>query len=356
MNGHVFKIGSTATDFGGDFEGDIGWVRIYQGSISGNELADLTAGKHTHKKQPLFKWDSEEPTTHDQPPRISNRVVSHVCGDTDGLAWAVQKDGRIVLHIPAGKKSRDIQIAVLSSKNTCKKLLRELSNTGNQQVTDLTTKLSGNARRWPETIHLRGRQGADINGYALDTIPIPFSNPWNTWMRTSALDFFPDGRAVVTTHGGDVYIVSGIDNSLSNVQWNRYAAGLFEPFGVKVVDEKIYVTCRDGIKRLHDYNGDGEADFIESFWNDDDVSCVFHGYNFNLQTDDEGNFYLAKAGQHTNHHRPGAIIKVPPQGGEAEVVAWGIRTPNGMGRLADGRFTVSDNQGPWMPAGKISVY
>lgn len=48
-------------------------------------------------------------------------------------------------------------------------------------------------------------------------------------------------------------------------------------------------------------------------------------------------------------------MKVPPQGGEAEVVAWGVRTPNGMGRLADGRFTVSDNQGPWMPAGKISA-
>jgi len=355
VNGHVFKIGSTATNFGGDFDGDIGWVQIYKGSISDNELADLTAGKHTHKKQLFFEWDSEEPTKHDQPPRISNRVVSRVCGDTDGLAWEVQKDGRLVLHIPAGTKSRDIRISTISSKNTCKKLIGELSNTGDQQVTDLTAKLSGNARRWPETIHLRGRQGADINGYALDTIPIPFSNPWNAWMRTSALDFFPDGRAVVTTHGGDVYIVSGIDKSLSDVRWNRFAAGLFEPFGVKVVDEKIYVTCRDGIKRLHDYNNDGEADFIESFWNDDDVSCVFHGYNFDLQTDDEGNFYLAKAGQHTNHHRPGTVMKVPPQGGEAEVIAWGIRTPNGMGRLADGRFTVSDNQGPWIPAGKISA-
>ena len=211
------------------------------------------------------------------------------------------------MHIPAEKKAGISNCCAFAKIR--EKLLRNFQN-GQSTGDEPTTKLSGNARRWPETIHLRGRQGADINGYALDTIPIPFSNPWNTWMRTSALDFFPDGRAVVTTHGGDVYIVSGIDNSLSNVQWNRYAAGLFEPFGVKVVDEKIYVTCRDGIKRLHDYNSDGEADFIESFWNDDDVSCVFHGYNFSLQTDDEGNFYLAKAGQHTNHHRPGSIMKV----------------------------------------------
>ena len=244
---------------------------------------------------------------------------------------------------------------MISARDTCDELLKKVNKPVNQCLTSLTTKLSGNSRRWPETIQVRGRQGADINGYALDTIPIPFNNPWNAWMRTSALDFFPDGRAVVTTHGGDVYIVSGIDYTLSTIQWNRFAAGLFEPFGVKVVDGKIYVTCRDGIKRLHDYNSNGEADFIESFWNDDDVSCVFHGYNFNLQVDDEGNFYLAKAGQHTNHHRPGTIMKVPPQGGKAKVVAWGIRTPNGMGRLADGRFTVSDNQGPWMPAGKISA-
>ena len=298
--------------------------RIYQGSISGKELADLAAGKHTHKKQPSLN-DSEEPTKHDQPPRISNRVVSHVWATL--MVWRCKRRTNCAAH-PCREEKQGYSNCCAFVKEYVQKIAPRTFKHGQSTGDNLTTKLSGNARRWPETIHLRGRQGADINGYALDTIPIPFSNPWNTWMRTSALDFFPDGRAVVTTHGGDVYIVSGIDNSLSNVQWNRYAAGLFEPFGVKVVDEKIYVTCRDGIKRLHDYNSDGEADFIESFWNDDDVSCVFHGYNFSLQTDDEGNFYLAKAGQHTNHHRPGAIMKVPPQGGEAQVVAWGIRTPN----------------------------
>ena len=90
---------------------------------------------------------------------------------------------------------------------------------------------------------------------------------------------------------------------------------------------------RDIVKIVHDKNGDGEADFIEAFWNDDDVSSVFHAYNFNLQTDENGNFYLAKAGQHTDHHRPGSIMKIPPEGGKADVVAWGVRTPNGMGRL-----------------------
>jgi hypothetical protein len=82
---------------------------------------------------------------------------------------------------------------------------------------------------------------------------------------------------------------------------------------------------------------------------------MFHAYNFDLQTDSAGNFYFAKAGQYTQHHRPGTIMRIPPEGGRADVVAWGLRTPNGMGKLNDDRFTVSDNQGPWMPAGKISL-
>ena len=127
VNGHVFKIGSTATDFGGDFEGDIGWVRIYQGIISGKELPGLAAGKHPHLKQPFFEWNSAESTEPDQPPETSNRVVALARGDTDGLLWEVHEDGRLVLKIPAGKKSRDVQIAVLSSKNTGERLLREIN-------------------------------------------------------------------------------------------------------------------------------------------------------------------------------------------------------------------------------------
>ena len=43
---------------------------------------------------------------------------------------------------------------------------------------------------------------------------------------------------VVCTHGGDVWIVSGIDAGLAKLQWRRFAAGLYEPFGLQVVDNK----------------------------------------------------------------------------------------------------------------------
>ena len=212
----------------------------------------------------------------------------------------------------------------------------------------------GGPSRWPEVLVTRGELG-DERPYALDTLTLPESNPWNAWLRTSALDFFPDGRAVVSTYGGDVWIVDGIDGELAELRWRRFAAGLFEPMGVRVVDGEIYVTCRDRITRLHDLNGDGEADFYESFFADPDVSPNFHAFNFDLQTDAAGNFYYAKSGQYTDFALPGAILKVAPDGGSYEVHCTGLRTPNGMGMSPDGRPLVSDNQGNWIPASKVSL-
>jgi len=84
-------------------------------------------------------------------------------------------------------------------------------------------------------------------------------------MRLTALDFFSDGRCAVCTMNGDVWIVSNIDANLERVTWKRFATGLYEPLGLRIVDDTIYVLGRDQITRLHDLNGDGEADFYEDF-------------------------------------------------------------------------------------------
>ena len=354
--GHVLKIGATATDFGGDFDGQIAWASILKGEQSEAELLQLSQSAKS-PDEPIWSWkDGDESPPAAQETEVAEAMFAMVgvAGDTTGLKWNVSLEDRFVLTIPASSETRVIQV-VRSSQPLSALSDFQKTATGAQELTDPESMTRGGETRWPQILETTGNLGESDNGYALDTISVPFTNPWNAWMRTSALDFFADGRCVVTTHGGDVYIVSGIDDKLESVRWKRFCAGLFEPFGVRVVDEQIYVTCRDGIKRLHDYDGNGEADFVEAFWIDEDVSCMFHAYNFDLQTDSKGNFYFAKAGQYTHHHRPGTIMRVPPEGGRADVVAWGIRTPNGMGKLSDDRFTVSDNQGPWMPAGKISL-
>lgn len=289
--------------------------------------------------------------------QLGSFTASAITGDVNGMSWNVDSQQRLVLTIPKDEKARLVEIICFAGSGTndlesLKALLKQdksVATVDPQRLTD------GGPANWPTVLETVGYPGLEQGAYVLDTISIPVSTPWNTWFRTSALDFFPDGRMVVSTHGGDIWIVSGIDSDLMNLKWKRFAGGLYEPFGVKVVDNTIYVTCKDRLTRLHDLNQDGEADFYESFSADTDVSRFFHSFNFDLHTDSEGNFYYAKCGQYTSYALPGAVIKVSPDGKQRDVYCTGFRTPNGMGMLPDNRMTVSDNQGNWIPASKISL-
>lgn len=293
---------------------------------------------------------------------IGRFLAAAAWGDTGGLEWTIDEQDRLTVAIPADTEKRVFQLIrnagggegeLLSFANFLRS--RKL---GREAPVSPSTRLTGSERRWKETLHTSGLLGSESEAYTLDKLDLPpdhEGNPYNAWFRTSALAFFPDGRMVVSTHGGDIWIVSGVDHDLEDLEWNRFAAGLYEPFGLQVIDDTIYVTCKDRLTRLHDLNGDGEADFYESFSADDDVSTFFHAFNFDLQRDSEGNLYYAKSGQYTSYKEPGSVIKVSPDGKTREIYCTGFRTPNGMGMMPDGRPTVSDNQGSWMPASKISL-
>lgn len=289
-------------------------------------------------------------------------VAAMVWGDKTGLRWRWDEDKNLVLEIPAGEEERLFQVIRYAGTGEADlfafaNFVRS-RNLKRQTPRDPASLLAGGNQRWPEVLQSTGELGDSQQAYTMDTLGLPpgeEGNPYNVWFRTTALAFFPDGRMVVTTHGGDVWIVEGVDADLKNMRWKRYAAGLYEPFGVLVVDGLIYVTGKDRLTRLHDLNDDGEADFYESFSADDDVSTFFHAFNFDLQRDQAGNLYYAKSGQFTDYREPGSIIKVSPDGKTREIYCTGFRTPNGMGMMPDGRPTVSDNQGTWMPASKINL-
>ena len=105
--------------------------------------------------------------------------------------------------------------------------------------------------------------------YVVDTIEPPFDNPWNALLFFGDHDFFPDGTAMLCTMQGDVWRVEGIDEALDHVRWRRFASGLHQALGLVVAEGQVHVLGRDQITRLHDLNGDGEADFYE---------CVSNAY------------------------------------------------------------------------------
>src|SRR4029077_1021577 len=123
-----------------------------------------------------------------------------------------------------------------------------------------------------------GKLGAGDGAYVVYEITLPEPNPFKTWWRPGGHDFFANGDAALVNLSGDVWIVSGLDASLAKVKWKRFATGLFQPLGCKIVDGKVYVTGRDQITRLHDLNGDGEADFYENFNNDCVVTDNYHEF------------------------------------------------------------------------------
>src|SRR5688572_13287020 len=214
----------------------------------------------------------------------------------------------------------------------------------------------GGPALWPESITTRGRLGFG-GPYVVDTLTAPEKNPWQSWLRFVAMDFFSDGRAALSTWNGDVWIVSGIDDKLQNLEWKRYAAGLFEPLGLRIVNDQLFVSCRDQITRLHDLNGDGEADYYESFFNQNPIGASYHAFGFELQTDRAGNFYYVRCGQRVDPELPlsGGMVRVAKDGSKAELIAHGLRAANGMSIGPDDEITCADNQGNWVPTSRIDL-
>jgi hypothetical protein len=217
-------------------------------------------------------------------------------------------------------------------------------------------------RRWGEPIVTSGQRGSDDGPFAVDTVAIPFENRFGSRMRTAAFDFFSDGRAAVSTWNGDVWVLSGLDDTLDKVQWRRFATGLFDPLGLRIVDDVVHVLGRDGITRLQDENGDGEADDYQCFNHDVFITPAFHEFAFDLQTDLDGNFYFSK-GAPVNpggrgfmkivpHH--GTILRVARDGSSIETIATGLRAPNGIAVSKTGVITSGDNEGTFMPRCRLN--
>ena len=273
----------------------------------------------------------------------------------------VLPSGRVLLRLPGSNSAMHVKLCLWSGPKTeftaALTALHKIAEAPN-----LAANTKGGKAIWNQTVSLKGERGADNAAYVKDSIPVPFNNPYKSWMRLGGFDFFSDSRAAVCTWSGDVWIVSGIDADLQKITWKRYAAGLFQALGLRIVDDKVYVLGRDQITRLHDLNGDGEADFYECFNNDVMITQNFHEFIFDLQTDPQGNFYFVRGGpvrpggrgwdKVVPHH--GCLFKVSKDGSKLEVVARGFRAPNGMGVGPNGEITCGDNEGTWTPTCPIN--
>jgi cytochrome c len=140
----------------------------------------------------------------------------------------------------------------------------------------------------------------------------------------------------------------------------QFAKGLAEPLGIKVVNGEIYVLQFHELTKLVDTNKDGLADEFRSVCNSWPATSNFHEFAFGLVYRD-GFFYanLAVAinpgGENTvpQATERGSTIRIDPKTGTHEIVASGLRTPNGIGLLSDNSIWITDNQGDWLPSSTL---
>ncbi|MCM8538087.1 MAG: DUF1080 domain-containing protein [Lentisphaeraceae bacterium] len=267
-----------------------------------------------------------------------------------------ESQDRVFIQIPAGDSP--LAFKVISTEGDKPQILK----TSIQEIEDLSKLIKLGKAQYPQKIKSIGHISKNNAPYAVDNIPVPFKNPWLASMRLGAFDFFKDGEtAAMSTWNGDVWLIKNITHDLKTVTWKRICAGLYEPLGLKIVNEVIYVNCRDMVARLHDLNNDEEIDYIENFNNEVMTTANHHEYSFDLKTDKKGNFYFAKAApvdkggrgfQKVTPHN-GTVLKLSKDGSKLEVYSTGMRASNGIGVSPDGQLTAGDNEGTWVPHCKL---
>ena len=368
------RIGYTASNFPdkSGFEGELSDVRFYQRLVDPSEIA-----RKVETESLVARWQPSEARGdlakdvagggHDGS-RLRLTAVAGggggswlgdqlVIGRRGGPAecrWERYGDGGLRLRIPAGPPTR-LTIA-MTSADAASGRERFASLPAAEDLVPLTR---GGPARWGETLRTQASiLGDDKGPFVVETITTPQENPYKAWIRLGGFDFFKDGkRAAVCTWNGDVWTVDGVGGDLKEFAWRRIASGMFQPLGLKIVDEVIYVLGRDQITRLHDLNGDGQVDFYENFNNDAQATEHFHEFAMDLQADADGNFYYAKGGRHAKDcvvPQHGSILKVDKDGQRTERVAYGFRAPNGLCVNPDGSFLTSDQEGHWTPANRIN--
>ena len=191
----------------------------------------------------------------------------------------------------------------------------------------------------------------------MDDIALPLDNPWRRNVRLGDIQFLKDGTGVGVTLDGDVWFIRGLNDPGGVVRWRRFASGLHEPLTLAIRDEQVYVFDRNGIWRLRDTNGDGEADVHELFSNAFAQTADMREFPSTLRLAPGGEFIIAKGGQEatTLGKHNGSVLRVSSDGRRATVLGYGFRQPNIGVNIRTGLVTASDQQGNYIPSTPLHI-
>jgi glucose/arabinose dehydrogenase len=200
--------------------------------------------------------------------------------------------------------------------------------------------------------------------YTVSTIPIPE----HVVLEVGGIDVLPDGRSLVCTRRGEVWMVdtSG-PGARFNPTFTLFAEGLHEPLGLEIREETeggqtvyaAYCVQRGELTRLVDLDGDDQADLYETVSDLWGVSGNYHEFAFGPKFDSEGAAWVTlnvgfcgSLGKSVVPYRGWAVRILPD--GSMDPVCDGLRSPNGLGLNASGDAFYVDNQGDYVGTCKLA--
>lgn len=186
--------------------------------------------------------------------------------------------------------------------------------------------------------------------YQLITLPIPAGIE----LEVGGLDILEDGRPVVATRRGEVWMVDGAYHAEPNPGFHRFAQGLHEPLGLLAKDGALYSAQRGELTKMVDEDGDEKADLFETVyaW---PLDGNYHEYSYGPLELPNGNFLVSLNlgwygfGDSRSKWR-GWALEITPDG-KAIPMAVGFRSPAGIGITAAGDIFYGENQGDWIGSG-----
>ncbi len=273
--------------------------------------------------------------------------------DTSGSVGLVQRGRDIVLEFQPDLEPVSVALAITVGIGA--EVGPDSVEEAWQSLPELVALMEPGGLRWGQPLETVGELAVDDGKapYLKDELTVPLENPFQALMFISGVDFFANGDAAVCTAHGDVWKVSGIDVGLQQLRWQRFATGLYQPLGLKIVDGHVVVICRNQLTRLEDLNCNGEADIYHSLCHELSTQGGDHAYAMRLESDRMGNLYFLKSSEGPPHGC--SLLRWNRESGHLEVIASGFRHPYGLGIGPNDELTVADNEGQFIPSSKIDL-
>ena len=175
--------------------------------------------------------------------------------------------------------------------------------------------------------------------------------PIGSAIMPTGMAWLADGRMVMTSLKGDVWILSDTDGDALPDSMSLFADGLSAPYGIQVDGDSILVAHKPEVLRLRDSDRDGRADefdVVASGWG---FSDDYHDWTTALLRDRNGDLLVGLGSDYSQNKRPadndrwrGTILKIDSTG-SITPIATAFRFPMGLAFDHRQNLFATDNQG-----------